>query len=245
MRAMGALRRLRLAHEAHDLLQRGLGADPRRAEPEAPVVFIVAPIHRRSGALSTGIDSPVSIDSSTADAPSITSPSTGIRSPGRTSDDVAAQDVAGGHFELDAVANDAGRARLQADEPPDGLRRPAARARLEQLAEQHEDDDDDSRFEVDGCRLVAADDVRVGGNRRRRNRGDIRVDERRAGADGDERVHVGREVPHGSSTRRGRTATRSRTAPAPRAPTAPSSRPGSGRAPSPAGRREWPARCRG
>ena len=40
----GRLASLRVAHQAHDLLQRGLGADTRRAEPEnAPVVFIVAP----------------------------------------------------------------------------------------------------------------------------------------------------------------------------------------------------------
>ena len=36
------------------------------------------------GRLSTGSGSPVSIDSSTADSPSATRPSTGMRSPGRT-----------------------------------------------------------------------------------------------------------------------------------------------------------------
>ncbi len=39
---------------------------------------------RSPARLSTGIDSPVTIDSSTAAAPSTTTPSTGIFSPGRT-----------------------------------------------------------------------------------------------------------------------------------------------------------------
>src|SRR6185312_8999113 len=46
---------------------------------------MVPPITRSPGCFSTGIDSPVSIDSSTALAPERTSPSTGTRSPGRTS----------------------------------------------------------------------------------------------------------------------------------------------------------------
>ena len=49
-----------------------------------PVVFIVAPMTSSPGPLATGIDSPVIIDSSTAEAPSTTTPSTGIFEPGRT-----------------------------------------------------------------------------------------------------------------------------------------------------------------
>ena len=49
-----------------------------------PVVLTVPPVTRSPGSLSTGIDSPVTIDSSTALAPSVTRPSTGILSPGRT-----------------------------------------------------------------------------------------------------------------------------------------------------------------
>ncbi len=45
---------------------------------------IVAPATSSPGPLATGMDSPVSIDSSTAARPSSTTPSTGIRSPGRT-----------------------------------------------------------------------------------------------------------------------------------------------------------------
>ena len=50
----------------------------------APVRFTVPPMTRAPTIFSTGSDSPVSIDSSTAEAPLTTSPSTGIRSPGRT-----------------------------------------------------------------------------------------------------------------------------------------------------------------
>ncbi len=49
-----------------------------------PLALIVAPIAWSPTALSTGIDSPVSIDSSTDELPSIRTPSTGTRSPGRT-----------------------------------------------------------------------------------------------------------------------------------------------------------------
>ncbi|OGK95122.1 MAG: hypothetical protein A3J45_06685 [Candidatus Rokubacteria bacterium RIFCSPHIGHO2_02_FULL_69_13] len=49
-----------------------------------PVRFTVPPMTRDPRRFSTGRLSPVSMDSSTAEAPSVTSPSTAIRSPGRT-----------------------------------------------------------------------------------------------------------------------------------------------------------------
>ncbi len=49
-----------------------------------PVPFTVPPVTRAPSVFSTGSDSPVTIDSSTALAPSSTTPSTGIASPGRT-----------------------------------------------------------------------------------------------------------------------------------------------------------------
>ena len=49
-----------------------------------PVVLTVAPKTSSPTPLATGIGSPVSIASSTADVPSMTTPSTGTRSPGRT-----------------------------------------------------------------------------------------------------------------------------------------------------------------
>ena len=50
----------------------------------APVELIVPPMTDAPGIFSTGIDSPVIIDSSTAEMPSITTPSTGMLSPGLT-----------------------------------------------------------------------------------------------------------------------------------------------------------------
>ncbi len=49
-----------------------------------PVLLMVAPMTSLPGSFLTGILSPVIIDSSTADFPSLTIPSTGIFSPGRT-----------------------------------------------------------------------------------------------------------------------------------------------------------------
>ncbi len=49
-----------------------------------PVPLTVPPVTRLAGPFSTGIGSPVTIDSSTLVAPSSTTPSTGTLSPGRT-----------------------------------------------------------------------------------------------------------------------------------------------------------------
>ena len=49
-----------------------------------PYLFIVLPMTELPIFLWTGIDSPVIIDSSISDSPSVIAPSTGIRSPGRT-----------------------------------------------------------------------------------------------------------------------------------------------------------------
>ncbi len=50
----------------------------------APVPLMVPPMTLAPAAFSTGIDSPVTIDSSTVLVPSVTEPSTGTASPGRT-----------------------------------------------------------------------------------------------------------------------------------------------------------------
>ena len=54
------------------------------AKRNDPLVFMVAPITSSPSRLVTGMDSPVIIDSSTADSPERTRPSTGIFSPGLT-----------------------------------------------------------------------------------------------------------------------------------------------------------------
>lgn len=62
-----------------------------------PAVFIVAPMMRSPGCFSTGIDSPVTIDSSTALVPSVTLPSTGTFSPGLTRAGTQFQDLSEQH----------------------------------------------------------------------------------------------------------------------------------------------------
>src|SRR5207249_4341515 len=77
--APGRLQGCRVAHE-----NAGLGGAPVARIRSVPDPLSVAPITVSPECFSTGTGSPVSIDSSTADDPSITTPSTGIRSPGRT-----------------------------------------------------------------------------------------------------------------------------------------------------------------
>ena len=55
------------------------------AESTSPPFWLtVPPITRAPSVFDTGIDSPVTMDSSTKERPSVTTPSTGIFSPGRT-----------------------------------------------------------------------------------------------------------------------------------------------------------------
>ena len=103
---------------------------------------------------STGIGSPVSIDSSTAEAPSTTTPSTGTLSPGRTRSRSPGTTVGQLDVLVDAVADAAGRRRLEGDQPPDRAGGPALRAALEPPPEQDEADDDRRAVEV-GLRVRA------------------------------------------------------------------------------------------
>ena len=75
---------LGLADHPHDLGQQRFAADALGPHHEAAGAVDVPPITRSPAAFSTGIGSPVTIDSSTALAPSSTTPSTGTFSPGRT-----------------------------------------------------------------------------------------------------------------------------------------------------------------
>ena len=82
------------ARRSHDFLIIGRTNAMRASTLEAPMlvasissepaVLIVAPITGSPRCFSTGIDSPVSIDSSTAELPWTTTPSIAMRSPGRT-----------------------------------------------------------------------------------------------------------------------------------------------------------------
>ena len=84
MRAMGAL----VAAASLTMLiiwAKVVSSPTRRARARMkPLVFMVAALTRSPGFLSTGTDSPVRADSSTAVSPSMISPSTGTDSPGFT-----------------------------------------------------------------------------------------------------------------------------------------------------------------
>ena len=158
---------------------------------KVPVVLSVAPMTSSPGPLTTGIGSPVSIDSSIAEAPSTTTPSTGTLSPGRTrrrSPTTTDSSATSASTSPRTSRADVGRS---ADEPADRAGRPALGARLQPAPEQDEPDDDRRAVEVgDGLEAGVDDDrgregqhdaVRPGGAR----------------ADRDERVHVGRAVAGG------------------------------------------------
>ena len=83
-RCTGALPVCASVDEPGDLGQRGVGADPRGAHDEAPAGVDRGAGDGVAGATSTGTDSPVSSDGSTAEVPSSTTPSVATFSPGRT-----------------------------------------------------------------------------------------------------------------------------------------------------------------
>ena len=148
------------------------------------MVFMVAPITSSPWPLSTGIGSPVSIDSSTAEPPPTTTPSTGTFSPGRTTHEVAGHDLGHRHVGLAAVAQHAGRLGLQADERADGQAGLPLGARLQHAAEEDERDDEGGRVEVH--RRAQA----VMGEEAGEEHAGGAVDVGRRRAHGDERVHV-------------------------------------------------------
>ncbi len=77
--------------------------DLRRADEQPPVAVDGRACDLRPGPTSTGIDSPVNIDWSTADDPPTTTPSVAIFSPGRTTTRSPTCKLLGGHEHLHAV----------------------------------------------------------------------------------------------------------------------------------------------
>ncbi len=86
-----------------------------------PVLLIVAPMTSSPGFFSTGMLSPVIIDSSTADRPSRTTPSTGIFSPGRTMTMSPTTTCSMGMSDSSLFPHHPRRLRLQADQALDGV----------------------------------------------------------------------------------------------------------------------------
>ena len=141
----------------------------RASMTSAPLWFMVPPMTFAPTSLVTGIDSPVTIDSSTALRPSTTAPSTGTFSPGRTRrrsptwtlSSCTSSSVPSGH---DA----AGRLGREVEQGADGAARALAGPQLQHLPEQDEDRDDGRRLEIDGDRAVMTaeggrEDVRARG----------------------------------------------------------------------------------
>ena len=87
--------------------------------------------------------------SSTLDAPSRTTPSTGMLSPARTTKRSPVTSWSSGISTVVPSRSHARRLRLQADQAFERRGRAGLRARFEQLAEQHQRDHGRARLEVD------------------------------------------------------------------------------------------------
>ena len=175
-RGLGALRVL---DEAHDLSERGVGAHLGRAEPEAAQL-----VHGRAddgvarGLLDRDrlagehrlVDCRGALDEHAVDRDLLA---------GTDHDEVAHDDLLDGDVGLFPATHDAGGLGRQTHERLDGVARAALCARLEQLAQQHEGDEQRARLVEDRLHLQRR-------NERRRHA----VEVRRRGTDGDERVHV-------------------------------------------------------
>ena len=114
-----------------------------------PLPFVVPAERGAAATLRTGSGSPVNIDSSTWLAPSMTTPSTGTFSPGRTrrtifNDDVLERNVTFLAAFVDAVRN----LRRQAQERSDRARRLRPRPELEDLPKKNERDDHGRGLEI-------------------------------------------------------------------------------------------------
>ena len=121
---------------------------------KAPVWLIVAPITVSPASLVTGSDSPVTIDSSIVERPSIDLAVDRDLLAGPDDDDVAGHDLLDRDLHLAAVADDAGGLRLQADELADRLAGAGLGPRLEQAAEQDQGEDDADGLVVDVAQVA-------------------------------------------------------------------------------------------
>ena len=127
-----------------------------------PVPLMVAPMTLLPDAFSTGIDSPVIMDSSIELRPSRTTPSTGTFSPGRTRSlsprfDLFERNV----FFCAVVAREQARSfRAEIEQRADGGAGAAAGAEFHDLSEQDQRGDGGGGFEVDVRVSAHARDIR-------------------------------------------------------------------------------------
>ena len=183
--------RLRWAFATRSIMRASAVSRPTRsARMTRPPDPLTAPaISFAPAAFGTGIDSPVISASSTALAPSTTTPSAGTFSPGRTRSTVADGDAVEIDVLFAAVRRDAKRAlRLKIEKRADGVPCPLARRQLKHLPDQYEHGDDCGGLEIDRRRAaMGMEGVRK--NPRRDGRDDARQP-RDADPGGDEGEHV-------------------------------------------------------
>ena len=189
-----------------------------------PPALTVAPVTASPSPTSTGTDSPVSMEASTAEVPETTTPSVAIFSPGRTTNSSPTARSSTGIADLDAVAQhrDVLGAELE-QRAQCGTGLPLGPL-LEVAAGEDEHRDAGSDLEVDVRGAVGGRDGELERVRHARGAGGAeeqrvqRPQQRRERAERDQRVHGRGAVRAGWSTRRGGTA---------RPPTRPRARPAS------------------
>ena len=104
-----------------------------------PVPLMVPPITRSPRCFATGIDSPVTIDSSTALLPSTTTPSTGTPRPAGRGAGRRWTRSSGISSSSPPAVDPARRLGREIEQRADGAAGLLARAQFEHLAEQHQD----------------------------------------------------------------------------------------------------------
>ncbi len=154
-----------------------------------PVVLSVPPITFEPVSFVTGIDSPVTINSSSDERPSITSPSTGTFSPGRTRRRSPTMTTSSETSSSVPSGRQAPRGLWrEVEQGADRARGLLAGAQLEHLPEQDQHGDHRGRFEIDRDRAITAAKRRRE-QVRKEDRHDA-VEPRDADAHRDQREHV-------------------------------------------------------
>ncbi len=120
-----------------------------------PEVLIVAPVTWLSGPTSTGTDSPVTSEASTAEEPSRTTPSVAIFSPGRTTITSPTVSWPAGILFLAAVAQHGGVLRAEAEQGFEGIAGPPLGPGLQVAAQQQEGGDHGRDLEIEAAGVHA------------------------------------------------------------------------------------------
>ena len=192
--------RLRCAFATRATMRASVVSAPTRSArmTRLPDLLSVPPVSGSPGAFSTGMGSPVIMLSSTVALPSVTTPSTGTLSPGRTRSRSPGRTASRGTSASPPVAQPACRLRRETHERADGIARPLTGCGFHDLPNQHEHEDHRRRLEV-GRRLPACGEDRRGEGARCDHTGEAE-EPGRARAERDQRPHVGRAIAHRRKT---------------------------------------------